>query len=106
MKTYYVYILKCSDGSYYIGITNNVERRVYEHQAGLVPKCYTHNRWPLKCVFAQDFNDVGLAIQTEKQIKVWSRKKKEALIRGDYKNLKILAKRPASRLRFQRRTSA
>ena len=80
MKTYYVYILKCSDGSYYTGITNYLEKRIYEHQAGLVSKCYTHNRRPLKCVYSADFNDVGLAIQSEKQIKGWGRKKKEALI--------------------------
>ena len=105
MKTYYVYILKCSDGSYYTGITNYLEKRIYEHQAGLVSKCYTHNRRPLKCVYSADFNDVGLAIQSEKQIKGWGRKKKEALIKGDYKNLKILAKRPTSRRRRSRRTS-
>ncbi|MFH1367385.1 MAG: GIY-YIG nuclease family protein [Patescibacteria group bacterium] len=106
MRTYYVYILKCSDGSYYAGITNYLERRIYEHQQGLIKGCYTHSRRPLKCVFAQDFNDVGLAIQTEKQIKGWSRKKKESLIKGDFNTIKLFAKRPASRLRFQRRTSA
>ncbi|MFH1367076.1 MAG: GIY-YIG nuclease family protein [Patescibacteria group bacterium] len=90
-KTYYLYILKCSDASYYTGITNYLERRIYEHGAGLIRGCYTHSRRPLKCVFSQDFSDVGLAIQTEKQIKGWSRKKKEALIKGDFEALKKLA---------------
>jgi len=106
MKSYFVYILKCTDGSYYIGVTNDLNRRFYEHQKGIIPKCYTHNKRPLKCVFAEEFNNVMEAIQSEKQIKGWSRKKKEALIKGDFEDLKLLAKRPASRRRQSRRSSA
>jgi len=51
MKTMYVYILKCSDGSYYVGVTNNLEKRVEQHQAGININAYTHNKRPLKLVF-------------------------------------------------------
>jgi len=80
MKTYYVYILRCADGSYYTGVTNNAERRLWEHQEGLIPGCYTNTRRPVKLVHVESGNDIGGAIFREKQIKGWSRKKKEALI--------------------------
>ncbi|MDA8214354.1 MAG: GIY-YIG nuclease family protein [Nitrospiraceae bacterium] len=92
MKSYYVYILQCSDGSYYTGVTNNVERRLYEHQEGLIDGCYTHNKRPVKLVYMEEFSDVLDAISREKQIKGWSRKKKEALIAGDFEKLVELAK--------------
>lgn len=66
---YSVYILKCSDGSYYTGITNDLERRLYEHQSGLNLEFYTHRRRPVELVFHQDFNDVNQAIDFEKQVK-------------------------------------
>jgi len=90
---YYVYILQCCDGSYYTGVTNNVERRFHEHQEGLVPGCYTHERRPLQLVFAEEFTEAMNAIAREKQIKGWTRKKKEALIRGDFDGLVELAKK-------------
>ena len=92
MKPYYVYILRCSDGSYYTGITNSVERRLYEHQEGLIERCYTHNRRPVKLVYVEEYADVIEAISREKQIKGWTRAKKEALIKGDMNKLKELAK--------------
>lgn len=94
MKYYYTYILLCSDGSYYTGVTNNIEKRLYEHENGLIPSCYTISRRPVSVVFHQAFKDVRYAIMAEKQIKGWSRKKKEALIAGDYERLKELAKSP------------
>ena len=97
MKNYYVYILRCSDESYYTGVTNNVDRRVSEHQQGLIPDCYTHKRRPLELVFAAHFNNVRNAIEREKQIKGWSRKKKEALINSDWEKLVELSKsRPST----------
>ena len=91
-KNYYVYILRCSDGSYYTGITNSVERRLYEHQEGLIERSYTHNRRPVKLVYVENYSNVIEAISREKQIKGWSRAKKEELIKGDMNKLKELAK--------------
>ena len=78
-----VYIIRCADGSYYTGVTNNVERRFGEHSAGTDPKCYTFQRRPLALVYTARFRDVWEAIAWETHIKKWSRRKKEALIRGD-----------------------
>ena len=80
---YYIYIVKCSDGSYYTGVTNNVQRRIGEHEAGIDSKCYTYKRRPIELVYTEYFFDVRYAIDREKQIKRWSRKKKEALIAGN-----------------------
>jgi len=91
MKLYYVYILECSDELYYVGITNNISRRLEEHNKGLNPTCFTFKRRPLKLVFQQDFNDAKQAIYFEKKIKKWSAKKKRALINGDFEILKILS---------------
>ena len=92
MKKYFVYILSCSDNSFYTGITNDLERRFGEHQTGIDPKCYTYSRRPLKLVFNQDFADVREAISFEKQVKGWSRKKKIALIKNNWESLRELAK--------------
>ena len=91
MNKYTVYILQCSDGSYYTGVTNDVNRRVQEHNDGLNPGCYTFSRRPLKLVFQQDFHFIEQAIAFEKQLKGWNRKKKEALISGDIDLLKRLS---------------
>lgn len=91
MKKYSVYILKCSDESYYTGITNDLNRRIEEHEYGRNHQCYTFNRRPIKLVFQQDFHFAIQAIAFEKQIKGWGRKKKEALIEGKVDLLKILA---------------
>ena len=91
MKTYFVYILKCSDASYYTGITNNLERRVAEHQDGYNNLSYTHNRRPVELVFYEIFGDPDNAISFEKRVKNWSRKKKEALIEQNWEKLKQYA---------------
>ncbi len=87
MKTYFVYILKCSDNSYYTGFTNNMDRRLLEHQSGKNTDCYTYDKRPLTLMWIEIFNDVLNAIAIEKQIKGWSRRKKEALIAEDWKKL-------------------
>ena len=92
MKTYYVYIVKCTDQSYDTGITNNMERRLYGHNHGINPDCYTYKRRPVKLMFAQDFSNPKDAITAEKQIKGWSRKKKKALFQGDWNKIHELAK--------------
>jgi len=92
MKQYFVYILLCSDNSYYTGVTNNLERRIYEHENGLDPNSYTFKRRPLKLVFHEMFYDINQAIAFEKQIKGWRRAKKEAVINGDWHLLPELSK--------------
>lgn len=93
MRRYFIYILKCKDGSYYTGVTNNLEQRFFEHQSGLIKNCYTHGRRPVKLVFHAEFQNIKQAIGREKQVKGWSRKKKEALIRGEFDLLPILSQR-------------
>ena len=86
MKSGEVYILKCADGSYYTGITNNLDRRIAEHLEG-EPSSYVNSRRPFELVYAITFQDIRDAISFEKQIKGWSRAKKEALIKGDLEEL-------------------
>lgn len=88
---YFVYIVKCSDKSYYTGITNNIERRVYEHNTSLDDSAYTHDKRPVELVFYEAFKDVNHAIAFEKQVKGWTRKKKEALIENKWDKIKELA---------------
>lgn len=77
MYCYYVYILKCSDQSYYTGITNDLEKRIEQHQSGCKKNSYTYNRRPLKLIFYQEFSDVLQAIYFEKKIKGWTKEKKK-----------------------------
>lgn len=92
MKSYYVYILKCSDGSYYTGITNDLDRRLLEHKTGFNKNSYTYKRRPVEIKFSYQFLDVNQAIAFEKQIKGWSRKKKEAIINDNWEKLCEFAK--------------
>jgi putative endonuclease len=92
MNTYYIYILLCSDNSYYIGVTNNLEERVLQHQNGFDLASYTFNKRPISLVYSEEFIDVKQAIEREKQLKKWSRAKKEALINNDLVKLKNLSK--------------
>ena len=87
IKYLYVYILKCSDGTYYTGVTNNVEKRVTEHNIGNDKESYTYSRRPVELAFCELFTDYNLAIEWETRIKKWSVKKKEALIYSDWKKL-------------------
>ncbi|WP_411895483.1 GIY-YIG nuclease family protein [Winogradskyella sp. A2] len=93
MKSSYLYILKCSDNTYYTGITSNLNQRILEHNMGKHLDSYTYKRRPVKLEFYAEFTDIKIAIEKEKQIKKWSRKKKEALINGDYLELPKLSKK-------------
>ena len=93
MKKYFVYILLCTDNSYYTGITSDIDVRLREHQEDYDPKSYTFLRRPVELVFFTEFNDVYQAIAFEKQLKGWSRKKKEAVINGEWEKLPNLSKR-------------
>ncbi|MGY6647495.1 GIY-YIG nuclease family protein [Wenyingzhuangia sp. IMCC45574] len=90
---YYVYILYCSDNTYYTGITNNLNRRVEEHETGKHFNSYTSRRLPVQLVYYCSFTNPEVAIAKEKQIKKWSKAKKEALIDGEYEKLPNLAKK-------------
>jgi predicted GIY-YIG superfamily endonuclease len=90
--SFWVYILCCSDASYYTGHTDNLEKRVHEHHAGTISSCYTFKRRPLELVFSQDFPTREEALASEQQIKGWSRKKKEAMMRGDWAEVSLLAR--------------
>ena len=93
MKIYYVYILLCSDKTYYTGFTSNLQSRLIEHQSGKHPDSYTFSRRPIKLVFYAEFTDPNMGIETEKQIKKWSKAKKEALINNEFEKLPNLAKK-------------
>jgi putative endonuclease len=89
----HVYILRCADGSYYVGSARlGLDRRVSEHNQGTYGG-YTSKRLPVALVWAEHFADITDAIAAERQIKGWSRAKKEALIKGDYVLIRQLAKR-------------
>ncbi|MBC8182189.1 GIY-YIG nuclease family protein [candidate division KSB1 bacterium] len=87
----HMYILRCSDGSYYTGSTKNLEKRLWEHQNGLGAK-HTKKRLPVKLVYCEEYDRVDNAFYREKQVQGWSRKKKEALINGEFEKLPELAK--------------
>lgn len=88
----FVYILRCNDGRYYVGSTrSDLETRVNHHQAGTFGG-FTRSRRPVTLIFSQEFDRIEDAIRAERQIKGWSRAKKEALIRGDMQALVRLAK--------------
>ncbi len=89
-----IYILRCADGSYYTGITRRpVEERVSEHAQRLIKGCYTETRLPVELIFSEHYERIDEAIAAERRIKGWSRAKKEALMRGDFVALSVLAKR-------------
>jgi putative endonuclease len=97
--TAYFYILRCADGSYYVGTTiGSLEKRVAEHEAGIFGG-YTAFRRPVELVFHQYFARLDDAASAGRQVKGWRREKKEALIRGDFAALPTLARRGARALR-------
>ena len=88
----YVYILRCADGSYYVGLTRDgLDKRIAEHADGRFAG-YTYARRPVTLAWSQDFQWLTDAVACERRLKGWRREKKEALIRGDYKALPSLAK--------------
>ena len=91
-KPFHVYILLCSDGSYYTGHTDDLEARLVEHESGKYAG-YTKSRRPVKFLWATDFTSRIEALKAEKQIKGWTRAKKEALMRGNFDLIGELAKK-------------
>jgi predicted GIY-YIG superfamily endonuclease len=87
---FYTYLLRCRDGSYYAGHTDNLDARLIAHQAGVL-RGYTHSRRPVSLVWLDQFETRDDAFRCERQIKSWSRAKKRALIDADWDRLKALA---------------
>jgi putative endonuclease len=81
---FWVYILQCNDKSYYTGHTDNLENRFAQHQNRMISSCYTSTRLPVQLMYSQAFSTRKEALAAEKQIQGWSRRKKEALIKGDW----------------------
>jgi putative endonuclease len=94
----FVYMLRCADGSYYVGTARNddLNQRIAEHQAGRFHG-YTSTRRPVHLVWSDYFDRITDAIEVERKIKGWSRAKKEALIKGDWSEMKGLARRRAGK---------
>ncbi len=90
--SFYTYMLRCADGSYYIGHTDALDRRIAQHQLGEL-EGYTQMRRPVEPVWSQDFPSRAEALEAERQLKGWSRAKKEALIAGDWDLVRTLARR-------------
>ena len=91
MKKSWVYIVKCSDDSYYVGCTTNLMNRIGQHNAGTVDS-YTASRRPVKLLWTQEFSDIRYAIEAERKLKKWTRAKKEALMNGDFSHLHELSR--------------
>jgi putative endonuclease len=93
---FYAYILKCADGKYYTGHTDDLEKRIGQHQSGLI-EGFTSSRLPVTLMWAQDFPTRYEALDAELRIKGWSQAKKEALIRGDWDGVAFFARPPKKR---------
>ena len=88
MGTYYLYLLECCDDPYYIGVTNDIDRRMIEHHKGTLPNCYTFSRRPIALKYFLTYNYIGEAIYYEHKIKRWSRAKKEAFFEKRWRDLR------------------
>ena len=93
MRTYFVYIIDYSDNSFYIGLTNNIKRRMLEHSNGYFPKSYTSKRLPIELLYKEIYACPYKARSRELQLKGWSRVKKIALIENDFEALPGLSKK-------------
>jgi len=89
---FHVYILRCSDGTFYVGHTESVDERIAAHNAGEGP-AYTRHRRPVALAYSESFDTSSAAVRRERQLKKWARKKKEALISGDLSALHNAARR-------------
>ncbi len=103
---YFVYIVECSDGLYYTGVTNDLDRRLAEHNEGINPTAFTFKRRPVTLRYWLRFTDINQAIDWEKQLKGWGRKKKGALFKEDWEEIKKLAKSKSSKAQSSRPQSS
>jgi putative endonuclease len=93
----YVYILRCNDGSYYVGSTTNLEERVRQHNDDVLGAAYTRRRRPVRLIWHAEFSSIAEAYAVEKQVQGWSRRKREAFMRGEFELLPGLSKRKQRR---------
>ena len=93
--TAFVYMLRCSDGSLYVGSTRDLLTRVHQHQIG-EGAAYTRTRRPVELVWHEEHENVAVAFGREKQVQNWGRAKRLSLIEGDYEGLPALAKKDFS----------
>ncbi|MCH1867924.1 GIY-YIG nuclease family protein [Nocardioides sp. CFH 31398] len=96
----HTYVLRCADGSYYVGSTIDLERRLWEHNHDdELGAAYTRRRRPVVLVWAAEYESIAEAYAFEKRVQGWSRAKREALIRGDFAGLPALSRRRAVQAR-------
>ena len=88
---FWSYMLRCSDGQYYVGQTDDLERRIAQHQSGHFTG-FTYKRRPVELVWSECFQTRAEALEVERQIKGWRRDKKQALINGDWELLSTLSR--------------
>lgn len=88
----YMYILLCSNGTYYTGSTKDLELRIAQHNEGTACN-YTAKHGPVKLVYYEEFDRIDEAFEREKQVQNWSQKKKEALINGNLRELKTYSRK-------------
>jgi putative endonuclease len=91
VKTFWVYVLRCADDSFYVGVTSNLEQRIAQHHHGFFRSCYTYKRRPLLLEHSASYATADQAFAAEKRIKGWSHAKKLAFVRGDWDEVRHLA---------------
>ena len=106
MGKFFVYMLKCADESFYIGLTSDILNRLTEHEQGLSRKAYTYSRRPVELVWVGDFPTHDEAFTFERQIKGWSRAKKKALIDNDWDEIHQIVKNERKRRDLKKRGKA
>ncbi|QIG81619.1 GIY-YIG nuclease family protein [Stakelama tenebrarum] len=89
---FWAYMLHCRTGRFYVGHTDDLDRRIAEHESGLIPG-FTAEHLPVKLVWSESFQTRIEALEIERRLKGWSRAKKMALIRGDWDRVSALAKK-------------
>ncbi|OGW36544.1 MAG: hypothetical protein A2X58_12810 [Nitrospirae bacterium GWC2_56_14] len=100
--SFWVYILKCRDGSYYTGHSDNLEMRLAQHEDRTFQNCYTATRLPVELFYSRELTTREEELAAERQIKGWSRKKKEAMMRGDWDEVSRLARNALRRAQGER----
>ena len=95
---FWTYLLRCSDGRFYTGHTEDLDVRLAQHQQGFFPNCWTYSRRPVELVWSEAFPTRDEALVAERMVGEWSRAKKQALIRGDWGEVSVLACPPKERV--------
>jgi putative endonuclease len=94
MNNFFVYFLKCNDGSYHINHAgHNIKEKIMAQKQGLMPDCYTYTKRPVELIYFEAYETLQEALKKEKQYRGWSRAKKEALMAGDFELIKQLSKK-------------